>query len=139
MTARPYRALLRLSGAPEDANLQALQGSALPARALSNLGVQYVVTRRARRDLPLALSDPYNVYLVPFSTRRVSFFPQHRIQFLDEVDMIERLGADDFHLANSRQTWLIKSAVEMMRRQDVPITDDFLAQSFAEAGLNEYS
>jgi hypothetical protein len=99
MLARPYRALLRLSGAPEDANLQALQGSALPARALSNLGVQYVVTRRVRRDLPLALSDPYHVYLVPFSTRRASFFPQHRIQFLDEVDMIERLGADDFHLA----------------------------------------
>lgn len=46
---------------------------------------------------------------------------------------------DDFHLANARRTWLIKAAVEMMRRQDIPITDDFMAQSFAEAGLNEYS
>jgi hypothetical protein len=51
----------------------------------------------------------------------------------------EQRVPDDFHLASARQTWLIKAAVEMMRRQDVPITDDFMAQSFAEAGLNEYS
>lgn len=46
---------------------------------------------------------------------------------------------DDLHLAKSRQSWLVKAAVEMMHKQDFPITDDYLAQQFSEDALNEYA
>lgn len=37
---------------------------------------------------------------------------------------------DDFHLAQSRQTWLVKAAVELMRKQEFPLTDEKLSQLF---------
>jgi flagellar biosynthesis protein FlhF len=46
---------------------------------------------------------------------------------------------DDFHLAHSRQSWLVKAAVEMMHKQDFPVTDDYLAQQFSEDALNDYA
>jgi flagellar biosynthesis protein FlhF len=46
---------------------------------------------------------------------------------------------DDLHLAKSRQSWLVKAAVEMMHKQEFPITDEYLAQQFSEEALNEYA
>ncbi|MFW2404048.1 MAG: flagellar biosynthesis protein FlhF [Gammaproteobacteria bacterium] len=37
---------------------------------------------------------------------------------------------DDFHLAQSRQAWLVKAAVELMNKQEFPITDDDLSRLF---------
>ncbi|MFQ5635417.1 MAG: flagellar biosynthesis protein FlhF, partial [Gammaproteobacteria bacterium] len=44
---------------------------------------------------------------------------------------------DDFHLAKSRQTWLVKAAVEMLRKQVFPITEEDMAQQFSEVAVNE--
>ena len=37
---------------------------------------------------------------------------------------------DDFHLARSRRTWLVKAAIELMRRQEFPVTDAELSELF---------
>lgn len=56
---------------------------------------------------------------------------------------------DDFHLAQSRQAWLVKAAVELMNKQEFPITDDALSRLFGsqvfepqqspEEVVNEYA
>ncbi|NND36939.1 MAG: flagellar biosynthesis protein FlhF [Gammaproteobacteria bacterium] len=56
---------------------------------------------------------------------------------------------DDFHLAQSRQAWLVKAAVELMNKQEFPITEDDLSRLFGspvfepqtspEAAVNEYA
>ncbi len=42
---------------------------------------------------------------------------------------------EDLHFARPRQTWLIKSAVELMSRQD-EMNEDFMAEHFAEVSAN---
>lgn len=39
---------------------------------------------------------------------------------------------EDLHFARSRQAWLVKAAVELMRGRGAPINDDYLAEHFAE-------
>lgn len=80
--ARPYRAMLDLASAPEDLNLQALDGSSLPLRALQALGASLVVTTRPRNDLaPLARAGPIAGYAVPAAATRATFFPLSRVRF----------------------------------------------------------
>ncbi len=96
--ARPYRALLALAGKPPDTNVQDLRGSGLPAAALANLGVRFVVTPRQRNDLPLYGREQYSVYVVPNPVARAAFFDEEQVTFLDEAAMLERLAADGFDL-----------------------------------------
>jgi hypothetical protein len=96
--ARPYRALLELSGASPDVNVQDLSGSVLPERALANLGVRYVITTSERRDLSLVLSERYPLYAVPNPVPRVAFFPPGRVRFMSEADMHPRLQQHWFRL-----------------------------------------
>ena len=42
---------------------------------------------------------------------------------------------EDLHFARPRQTWLIKSALELMSRED-EMTEDFMAEQFAEVSVN---
>ena len=39
---------------------------------------------------------------------------------------------EDLHFARSRQAWLVKAAVELMRGSGAPINDDYMAEHFAE-------
>jgi flagellar biosynthesis protein FlhF len=39
---------------------------------------------------------------------------------------------EDLHFARSRQAWLVKAAVELMRGRGQPINDDYLAENFSE-------
>jgi flagellar biosynthesis protein FlhF len=39
---------------------------------------------------------------------------------------------EDLHFASSRQAWLVKAAVELMRGRSDPINDDYMAEHFAE-------
>ena len=96
--ARPYRALLALGGKPPDTNVQSFSGSALSARALSNLGAQFVVSGRTRSDLTHVGSEPYHVYWVPWAISRSAFFPPDRVRFLNEEDMDSQLRQDDYDL-----------------------------------------
>jgi len=98
LLARPYRALLELGGFSPDVNAQDLSGSLLPERALSNLGVHYVITTSARRDLPLLFSERYPLYSVPDPAPRVAFIPRERVRFLRESDMHVRLQQPWFRL-----------------------------------------
>jgi lysophospholipase L1-like esterase len=99
LLARPYRALLELSGISTDVNVQDLSGSALPVRALSNLGVHYVITAGSRSDLPLVFSERYPLYAVPDPLPRVAFFPPERVRFMSEDDMHPRLQQSWFRLS----------------------------------------
>ena len=42
---------------------------------------------------------------------------------------------EDLHFAKPRQTWLVKSALELMSRQD-EFNEDFMAEHFAEVSVN---
>jgi flagellar biosynthesis protein FlhF len=42
---------------------------------------------------------------------------------------------EDLHFARPRQTWLVKSALELMSRQD-EFNEDFMAEQFAEVSVN---
>lgn len=44
---------------------------------------------------------------------------------------------EDLHYAHPRRAWLVKSAVESMNRREQPVTDEFMAQHFGEAFVNE--
>lgn len=80
--ARPYRTMLDLAGAPEELNLQALDGSSLPLRALQAVGASLVVTTRSRNDLePLARAGPIAAYAVPATAARATFFSLPRVRF----------------------------------------------------------
>jgi hypothetical protein len=100
LLARPYRALLELGGISPDVNVQDFSASMLPRRALSNLGVHYVITTGVRRDLPLVFSEQYPLYAVPDPLPRVAFFPSGRVRFLSEADMHPRLQQSWFRLGD---------------------------------------
>lgn len=38
----------------------------------------------------------------------------------------------DLHFARSRQAWLVKATVELMRGRGQPINDDYMADNFSE-------
>lgn len=43
---------------------------------------------------------------------------------------------EDLHFARARQAWLVKAAVELMRRRHDPVTEDYLAEHFAEVATD---
>lgn len=44
---------------------------------------------------------------------------------------------EDLHFAGPRREWLVKAAVELMRLQDGPVVEDFMAEEFAEVAIDE--
>jgi hypothetical protein len=100
LLARPYRALLELSGISPDVNVQDLSGSVLSQKALADLGVRFVITASARPDLLLVFPEryPVPVYAVPNPVPRVAFFPPDRVRFMRESDMHSRLRQPWFRL-----------------------------------------
>jgi hypothetical protein len=125
LLARPYRALLELSGISPDVNVQDLSGSVLPARALANLGVHYVITTSPRGDLPLVLSERYPLYAVPDPLPRVAFYAPDRVQFLSEADMHARL----------QQYWFRLGEGLMLPRETNRLNEAGAALHPPEAGL----
>jgi hypothetical protein len=101
LLARPYRALIALAGWRADTNVQSLAASALPARALQDLGVRFVVTRRELRDLELILQERYSLYRVPDPSPRAAFFPTDRVEFLGEDEMLTRFRQGAFSLGSA--------------------------------------
>jgi flagellar biosynthesis protein FlhF len=43
---------------------------------------------------------------------------------------------EDLHLARARQAWLVKAAVELMRRRETPVSEDHMAEHFAEVAAD---
>ncbi len=43
---------------------------------------------------------------------------------------------EDLHFARARQAWLVKAAVELIRRRPDPLTEDYMAEHFAEVASN---
>jgi hypothetical protein len=99
LLARPYRALLSLTGAPPRTNVQALDGSTLSARALTHTGVARVVTEKQRPDLRfLAAGEAGREYAVPRPAPRAAFVPHRHALFLDEEEIHARLRDPGFSL-----------------------------------------
>jgi hypothetical protein len=91
LLARPYRALLGLSGASPRLNLQVINGPMLSRAALQAGGVVLVATPRVRPDLaPVGSGSGLNVYRVPDPTPRASFYGLQSVKFLAE----ERIPAE---------------------------------------------
>jgi len=100
--ARPYRALLDLTGAPPTLNIQKLNGSQLPPRALATTATKLVVTSAQRDDLPrVGGTDPVRIYVVPDPVPRASFVPFSQATFLTETKIHERLRDPQVDLAAS--------------------------------------
>lgn len=43
---------------------------------------------------------------------------------------------EDLHFARSRQAWLVKAAVELMRRRAAPVSEDYMAHNFGEVAVD---
>jgi hypothetical protein len=76
LLASYYRAMLPLMDAPDALNVQFIDASRLPLRALQATGVRFVVTSQPRDDLPAAGElDGAHVYRVPGAAPRAEFLP----------------------------------------------------------------
>ena len=83
--ARPYRALLGLSGASPRLNLQIVNGAALARPALQAGGAVLVMTPHFRPDLMLVGErSGLNLYSVPDPAPRASFYGPRSVKFLPE-------------------------------------------------------
>jgi hypothetical protein len=85
LLARPYRALMALSGQPQDFNTQIINGPELPARALAWAGVRMVVSKRADLPLqPIQKGETLTVYTVPDPLPRAGFIPHSGARFMND-------------------------------------------------------
>ena len=94
MLARPYRAVLSLSGAPRDLNTQTFNGSDISLRALAAAAVKFVITTVERADLSSeGQLQGIRIYRVPSPFRRAEFFEANQIQYLP-ADQIHAMLRD---------------------------------------------
>jgi hypothetical protein len=71
-----YRAMLPLMDAPATLNVQFIDASSLPLRALQATGARFVITSEPRDDLPaVGELDGSHVYRVPGAAPRAEFLP----------------------------------------------------------------
>lgn len=90
MLARPYRAILALSGLPPQTNTQSFDASILPPAALAGLCVQTVITDRKRGDLQLRGAQGGAIaYGVPDPLPRSTFFPDAAVLVLDDWRVLD--------------------------------------------------
>ena len=100
MLARPYRAVLDLSGVSPTSNIQSLNGSQMSVRALAATATKLVVTFAQRDGLPHVRDDgPVHIYTVPSPAPRASFLPFSQASFLDESEIHQRLRDPNVNLA----------------------------------------
>jgi hypothetical protein len=93
--------MLALGGWRPDTNVQSFSASSLPAHALADLGVRFVVTRSKPRDLEWLLGDRYPLYRVPDPGPRAAFFPSQRVEWLDEEHALTRLRQTEHSLRDA--------------------------------------
>jgi hypothetical protein len=92
--AKPYRAILDLSGEPLRLNTQIVNGAALTQPALRAGGTVLVLTGHTRPDLLLlAKRNDLNIYSVPNPAPRASFFGPQSVKFLSEDTIPSALRA----------------------------------------------
>jgi hypothetical protein len=98
MLARPYAAILDLTGAPPDLNTQQGKGSSFNRRTLESTGVKVVVTSRAPPGQ--AISDETRVYVygVAKPLPRAQFFPASDALLLDRAQVHDRLRDPGYSL-----------------------------------------
>jgi hypothetical protein len=102
MLARPYRMILSLTAAPENLNIQILDGSEMSLRALAAMGVQVMFTPTDRKDLTqLQKILGINIYKIPTSTRRAAFFPRDQIRYLSTEQIHAALRDSQFDLSTN--------------------------------------
>ena len=105
--AKPYEAILDLSGLSPKLNLQYVDGSDLTNRALATCGVRYVVTNKTPGGPPPTAANPIRVIPVPNPAPRVQFYPLSSAQFLDETQTHRNLRDAGFNL----RYWLMLPVV----------------------------
>jgi hypothetical protein len=94
LLARPYQALLALSGLPPDTNTQLLSGPDLSTHALRWSAVTVVMTTRTRADLPvMAQGNWLNLYTVPAPLPRAGFVPLAGVRYADVGAVLDELRA----------------------------------------------
>ena len=98
--ARPYRALLEVSGDLRPVNLQLLDGSRLSARALRFFGVNTVITLTPRPDAPLTKGTHPYVYDVPNPLPRASLVTLDHVWYLSSAQIHQLLAQPDYELAD---------------------------------------
>jgi hypothetical protein len=93
MLAKPYAALADLSGVPPTTNVQHVDGSELPVRALASTGTRLVIsTQRDRPDLRLVSGNSkLRSYAVPNPLPRAAFYPVESVTRLDAGEIHKRL------------------------------------------------
>ena len=91
LLARPYRAVLALSGLPPDTNTQVISAPELPPRTLAWAGARMVVTRRQGLSLPVVETGAMSVYSVPGPLPRAGFVPLAGVTRLDEEAVLREL------------------------------------------------
>lgn len=104
--AKPYRALIEVGGAVRDLNLEAVDGSEISPRALRFFGVNAMITRATRKDLPRIRIGRFDIYDVPDPLPRASIVALDRAQYLDIGEIHRRLARPDVELAD----WLLLPA-----------------------------
>lgn len=98
--ARPYRALLEVSGYLRPLNLQLLNGSQLSARALRFFGVNTVITWTPRPDAPLTIGTRPYVYDVPNPLPRASLVTLDHVWYLSSAQIHQLLAQPGYELAD---------------------------------------
>jgi hypothetical protein len=101
LLARPYHAVMALGGWRPDTNVQSFSASSLPAHALADLGVRFVVTDRKSRGLERLIGGSYPLYRVPNPGPRAVFFPRERVKFMKDEDALTQLRQRRRSLRNS--------------------------------------
>jgi hypothetical protein len=91
LLARPYRAVLALSGQPPETNKQLISGSDLGPRALAWTGVRAVVTTKKDMKLPVLQEGSVWVYAMQGSLPRAGFVPLSGVRYADDDSVLREL------------------------------------------------
>jgi hypothetical protein len=93
MLAKPYAALMDLTGAAPGTNVQYMMGSEMMPRALASTGTRLVISQRnPRPDLKLVSGKSIlPSYAVPGALPRAAFFPAPAVLKLDTDEIHRRL------------------------------------------------
>jgi hypothetical protein len=134
--ARFNRAYMALAGEPPDTNEQVFDASLLPPRALEAMGVRFVITGDARKDLaPVGENDDRYLYCVAHPAPRVQFFPATRAEFepAARIPEIFAAGPSDRLLLEPSARQYVPSGgaanAEPSLHYSRPAPDEILAQS----------
>ena len=146
LLARPYRAVMGLTGSPQGFNEQRLDGSEFSLAALQYTGVRFVVTSTERTDLPVAAeSEDAYLYRVPGPAPRAAFFAGGRIDFVSPEKVLDAFVAhpnsDRLLLPSDARRYLPQASADSEAgavRYSRPSSDEIvLEKTGGEAGFAE--